>query len=381
MQTAYQVQNIAVGLFLLALIFVNLLHHGIRRKHSQSTFLAMLTVNALLLVLDFCIVSLSGKTDAFSRGALPVTVVVYYMLGPVLAALMVLYLYHLIRREQTPKPAFLFALLLPAALNALFSLVSLKGGFTFSIAEGNVYERGAYFALMPAICYCYMAFYLATLWYKRASMLKKEFYLLLFSALLPMAAGLTESFFDSLNVVWLTFALAFLLLYISMQNIQVYTDYLTGLYNRRKFDAALESYFSSGSKRQRLCGVMVDIDRFKQINDHYGHDMGDSVLKTVAEILRRSARRKDLVARIGGDEFAILFSGTGFTTADVHRNILLGLKALNERGVYPFEISLSIGSETCGVRSYMTQREFYKRLDTNMYEQKRLNSAPRMGAR
>ncbi len=381
MQTAYQVQNIAVGLFLLALIFVNLLHHGIRRKHSQSTFLAMLTVNALLLVLDFCIVSLSGKTDAFSRGALPVTVVVYYMLGPVLAALMVLYLYHLIRREQTPKPAFLFALLLPAALNALFSLVSLKGGFTFSIAEGNVYERGAYFALMPAICYCYMAFYLATLWYKRASMLKKEFYLLLFSALLPMAAGLTESFFDSLNVVWLTFSLAFLLLYISMQNIQVYTDYLTGLYNRRKFDAALESYFSSGSKRQRLCGVMVDIDRFKQINDHYGHDMGDSVLKTVAEILRRSARRKDLVARIGGDEFAILFSGTGFTTADVHRNILLGLKALNERGVYPFEISLSIGSETCGVRSYMTQREFYKRLDTNMYEQKRLNSAPRMGAR
>ena len=381
MQTAYQVQNIAVGLFLLALIFVNLLHHGIRRKHSQSTFLAMLTVNALLLVLDFCIVSLSGKTDAFSRGALPVTVVVYYMLGPVLAALMVLYLYHLIRREQTPKPAFLFALLLPAALNALFSLVSLKGGFTFSIAEGNVYERGAYFALMPAICYCYMAFYLATLWYKRASMLKKEFYLLLFSALLPMAAGLTESFFDSLNVVWLTFSLAFLLIYISMQNIQVYTDYLTGLYNRRKFDAALESYFSSGSKRQRLCGVMVDIDRFKQINDHYGHDMGDSVLKTVAEILRRSARRKDLVARIGGDEFAILFSGTGFTTADVHRNILLGLKALNERGVYPFEISLSIGSETCGVRSYMTQREFYKRLDTNMYEQKRLNSAPRMGAR
>ena len=381
MQTAYQVQNIAVGLFLLALIFVNLLHHGIRRKHSQSTFLAMLTVNALLLVLDFCIVSLSGKTDAFSRGALPVSVVVYYMLGPVLAALMVLYLYHLIRREQTPKPAFLFALLLPAALNALFSLVSLKDGFTFSIAEGNVYERGAYFALMPAICYCYMAFYLATLWYKRASMLKKEFYLLLFSALLPMAAGLTESFFDSLNVVWLTFSLAFLLIYISMQNIQVYTDYLTGLYNRRKFDAALESYFSSGSKRQRLCGVMVDIDRFKQINDHYGHDMGDSVLKTVAEILRRSARRKDLVARIGGDEFAILFSGTGFTTADVHRNILLGLKALNERGVYPFEISLSIGSETCGVRSYMTQREFYKRLDTNMYEQKRLNSAPRMGAR
>ncbi|HMM30685.1 MAG TPA: diguanylate cyclase [Clostridia bacterium] len=381
MQTAYQVQNIAVGLFLLALIFVNLLHHGIRRKHSQSTFLAMLTVNALLLVLDFCIVSLSGKTDAFSRGALPAAVAVYYMLGPVLAALMVLYLYHLIRREQTPKPAFLFALLLPAVLNVLFSLISLKTDFTFSIAEGNVYERGAYFALMPAICYCYMTFYLATLWYKRASMLKKEFYLLLFSALLPMAAGLTESFFDSLNVVWLTFSLAFLLIYISMQNIQVYTDYLTGLYNRRKFDAALESYFSSGSKRKRLCGVMVDIDRFKQINDHYGHDMGDSVLKSVAEVLRRSARRKDLVARIGGDEFAVLFSGTGFTTADVHRNILLGLKALNERGVYPFEISLSLGSETCGVRSYMTQREFYKRLDSSMYEQKRFNSAPRTGAR
>jgi diguanylate cyclase (GGDEF)-like protein len=156
-----------------------------------------------------------------------------------------------------------------------------------------------------------------------------------------------------------------------MQNIQVNTDYLTGLYNRRKFDAALEAYFSSGSKRTRLCGVMVDIDRFKQINDRFGHDTGDRVLRAVAEILKRSARRKDLVARVGGDEFAILFGGGSLTTADVIKNIGKGINILNTRGGYPFEISLSIGSEICGIRSHMTQREFYKHLDSSMYEQKR----------
>ncbi len=371
MQTAYQLQNAAVGLFLLALIFFNLRRHGIRHKHSQTTFMVLLLFDALLLMLDACMSILSGRTDAFSLAALPAAVTAYYVFAPLPGALFVLYLYHLIRREQSPKPKFLFALFLPAVLNALFSLLSLEAAFTFLIAEGNVYERGPHFVLTVAVCYCYMLFFLLTLWYKRASMLQKEFSILLSSALLPVAAGLLENLFPEVNVLWLAFSLALLLLYINMQNMQVNTDYLTGLYNRRKFDATLEAYFSSGSKRQRLGGVMVDIDRFKQINDRFGHDTGDRVLRAVAEVLKRSARRKDLVARIGGDEFAILFGSGSLTTSDVIKNINGGLNALNARGMYPFEISLSVGAETCGVKSHMTQREFYKRLDASMYEQKR----------
>jgi len=370
-QTAYQLQNAAVGFFLLALIFFNLRRHGIRHKHSQTTFMVVLFFDALLLILDASMSLMSGSIDAFSLAVLPAVVTVYYILAPLPGALLVLYLYHLIRREQSPKPAFIITLFLPAMLNALFSFLSLEMPFTFFISEGNLYERGPYFALTVAVSYCYMLFFLLTLWYKRTSMLKKEYSILLSSALLPVAAGILESLFPEINVLWLLFSLALLLLYINMQNIQVNTDYLTGLYNRRKFDATLEAYFSSGSKRKRLCGVMVDIDRFKQINDRFGHDTGDRVLRAVAEVLRHSARRKDLVARVGGDEFAILFGGGSLTTSDVIKNILNGLNVLNTRNGYPFEISLSIGSEVCGIKSHMTQREFYKHLDSSMYEQKR----------
>lgn len=374
MQIAYQLQSAAVGLFLLALIFFNLRRHGIRHKHSQTTFMVVLLFDALLLSLDASMSLMSGSTHAFSIAVLPAVVTVYYIFAPLPGALLVLYLYHLIRREQSPKPAFIFALFLPAVLNAFCALLSLEIPLTFMIAEGNVYARGPYFALMVVISYCYMLFFLLTLWYKRTSMLKKEFSILLSSVFLPIAAGILESLFTEINVLWLTFSLALLLLYINMQNIQVNTDYLTGLYNRRKFDAALEAYFSSGSKRTRLCGVMVDIDRFKQINDRFGHDTGDKVLRAVAEVLRHSARKKDLVARVGGDEFAILFGGGSLTTADVIKNIGKGINMLNTRGGYPFEISLSIGSEICGIRSHMTQREFYKHLDSSMYEQKRSKS-------
>lgn len=372
MQTAYEVQNAAVGLFLLSAVFFNLRRHGIRHKHSQTTFLYMLVFNALLLVLGAGMSLLSGRADELSLRALPFAVAAYYTLAPVPGALLVLYLYHLLRREQNPKPAFLFALILPIALNALFSLISLRFAFTFAIDDNNVYSRGPYFALMVVVCYSYILFYLATVWYKRASMIRQEVSILLSGPLLPVAAGIAEAILPKLNVLWLSFSLASLLLYINIQNVQANTDHLTGLYNRRRFDAVLEAYFSSGRKHKRLCGVMVDIDRFKKINDLHGHDMGDRVLRSVAELLRRSARRKDLVARVGGDEFAILFgAGAGMTTDDVLKNINSGLAALNARKLYPFTVSLSVGSETCGIKSPMTQREFYKRLDTSMYEQKR----------
>ena len=112
MQIAYQLQSAAVGLFLLALIFFNLRRHGIRHKHSQTTFMVVLLFDALLLSLDAFMSLMSGSTHAFSIAVLPAVVTVYYVLAPLPGALLVLYLYHLIRREQSPKPAFIFALFL-----------------------------------------------------------------------------------------------------------------------------------------------------------------------------------------------------------------------------------------------------------------------------
>lgn len=86
------------------------------------------------------------------------------------------------------------------------------------------------------------------------------------------------------------------------------TDELTGLLNRRGFNQAVERTLAA-AKRHQEKGLLayLDLDNFKQINDQLGHDAGDDVLIHVAEILTRNVRRTDYIARIGGDEFAVLF--------------------------------------------------------------------------
>jgi diguanylate cyclase (GGDEF)-like protein len=81
-------------------------------------------------------------------------------------------------------------------------------------------------------------------------------------------------------------------------------DPLTGLYNRRYLEAVASR--TSGEDTERVAFVLCDLDRFKQVNDVLGHPAGDLVIRTVADRLRRVVREHDVVARFGGDEFAVL---------------------------------------------------------------------------
>lgn len=89
------------------------------------------------------------------------------------------------------------------------------------------------------------------------------------------------------------------------------TDELTGLPNRRAFLAALEAETARAEERDASLWVtIIDVDRFKRINDSYGHPAGDDVLRSVAAIVRTSIRGNDLLGRIGGEEFAVLMPET-----------------------------------------------------------------------
>jgi diguanylate cyclase (GGDEF)-like protein len=85
-------------------------------------------------------------------------------------------------------------------------------------------------------------------------------------------------------------------------------DSLTGVSNRRAFDAALEK---AARTREPYALILIDLDDFKRVNDEQGHPAGDEVLRSVAAAASGIARKGDSVARIGGDEFALLTPGAG----------------------------------------------------------------------
>ena len=96
------------------------------------------------------------------------------------------------------------------------------------------------------------------------------------------------------------------------------TDYLTGLFNRRYFFDVGHKLFASAARRSiSLTCAMIDIDHFKEVNDTYGHEIGDMALRHVAGILQEGVRASDIVARMGGEEFCVLVVDLGDENIEV----------------------------------------------------------------
>lgn len=113
-------------------------------------------------------------------------------------------------------------------------------------------------------------------------------------------------------VLWINFAIIFLTHDLLNREINEfsYTDYLTKLPNRRRIDEQLNFYFEM--KKRNLLSfavVILDIDDFKEVNDKYGHDIGDEVLQDLGVILSKAIRTVDFVGRYGGEEFLVLIQG------------------------------------------------------------------------
>lgn len=102
---------------------------------------------------------------------------------------------------------------------------------------------------------------------------------------------------------------------------QAHTDGLTGLANRRTMEDALRDLFSTG---ENFSFAMVDLDHFKRLNDSYGHEMGDRALRLFARVTRDALRDQDMLARWGGEEFAILLRGVRSPEAVVILNRVRG---------------------------------------------------------
>ena len=150
-------------------------------------------------------------------------------------------------------------------------------------------------------------------------------------------------------------------------------DGLTDLYNRRGFNDLGEQYLKLAVRSSRSVSLIyLDIDRFKTINDTLGHHVGDRALLCMADTLRDTFRRSDIVARMSGDEFAVLAFETSEENAEtLVERLRKELADLNETTRERFQLSVSIGLARNDGDTALHLDELLRRADAAMYKEKR----------
>lgn len=322
----------------------------------QTTLFLVATLTALFMILNVsldALMSVSGAPYAYMVRR--VTSVFNFAASPVMPVML-----YLIFAPRKPRLWFY----VPLGLNVVICAISAFAPLVFRISERNTYGRGPLFLVPFAVGVFYLLLLMLLPDNRRQAAGKRmeRLFLLVVIAVLGVCMAL-EVLGGYRFLIWSYTAPALVLYYLLLNIQSSVLDVLTGVYNRRMYEKALVLQASRGQ-----CEIaMLDINNFKYINDHFGHEAGDVQLIRFAEVLSRGFSGGGTVYRVGGDEFAVIWkkaSQAGFQ------------EALDRTRALAREQKLEFA---CGVAVYepgMAMKDVTGAADQRMYENKRMEKQP-----
>ncbi len=358
--------------FILLMIYHQLKTNDESVKHRHEIFMKMVQLIMCLLILD-----IGSRFDG--HPGTPIEIInrvsnfAIFVLSPLQAMLWVYYIKVQgsqdplsLRRLSNGFKALLFG-------NLILNIANLKYHWLYSIDSANVYQRGPYF-LMPVALTLILT--LLSYWYAinyRESFTKKYFKALMLFALPPVVCIFLQYQIYGSSLILAGVVMSQLMVFISIQNQRVYTDFLTGVYNRTKLESYLNERIKiTKRKGKTFSAILVDLDDFKNINDTLGHDIGDIALGATAAILKSCVRIDDMIARYGGDEFCIVLDIEDSNELENMVNKIQGkILSYNEQFNSPFRLELSMGYAVYDPSFNMTADDFQRLIDLKMYQEKR----------
>lgn len=366
--------NIIASVILL-IIFLNIKRSSERFLIDQKIFISIIGFCGLSIVLDTIAWALNGQPGAAFRYSNITVTALYYIINPVPYMLWSVYVDYQINKDRDRVRKLILSFYAPLVFNLLLAVLSPFYRLLFYIDLNNIYHRGKLFFAAVLIPLYYIAFSFVII-IKLKSRINRRQYTALLCFAIPLVAGNTvQVLFYGISVIWISMAVSLLIIYINIQNNQLHTDYLTGLYNRRQLDNYLSQRIRNTSYGNLLAGIMIDLNSFKKINDIYGHPAGDQALEAMAKILKKSFRKDDVIARYGGDEFVVLLEiNDRLDLINAINRVKQNTDKYNAKKILPYEIALSIGYDIFEYKSGMTIQQFFKHIDELMYEDKKNRS-------
>ncbi|MDT4761674.1 GGDEF domain-containing protein [Sphaerochaeta sp. PS] len=376
MPLLYYIQNSTISIALIAIMLFYVLGQGGKRQAQDALFIALLCCAFSILVFEFSIDLLTGRLFPGSRILLYFVVLCLYMGNPVLGALYLLYLDQLRNRwVRIPHKLLLFAFG-PTLICLVLCLLSLSNGQIFSVDAVGVYHRGPYFYLITLIAYASMSMGFGYSLFFRKSFSDHDFSLFLFFPFPIIIGSLMQLFFEGLEVAGISMVLTLLVVFLHMQNSHANKDYLTLLYNRNLCEQYLHYLIHHRKGDKRICGILMDINHFKMVNDTYGHEYGDKALRLLSQLLVACFKDHWFIGRYGGDEFLLIGDGLTFLQMESSlANFEEKLAQFNAKKLLPFAVSLCMGTGFYDTLDTADAPSFIKMLDSRMYEAKRVHHA------
>lgn len=252
-------------------------------------------------------------------------------------------------------------------ISIVLLVINIFYPLVFSVSDGR-YQRG--FAYI--IFLIFATFYILDSLYLYAKRVKKNGRLKLFPVhifLIPVILGVViQAFFVEIAITWTSIAVSVAGIMAALKNEIIFTDCLTGLYNRVYLEFLHKR--ACNKKDCWVSGIMIDLNGFKQINDNYGHAEGDLALCIVADLLRKSFSEYGVVTRYAGDEFVIMLNTTDDQLIQkIIKSAKKNFVTENEKNDKPYRLSASMGYAITNL-SNETIDDFMNRIDEQMYQDK-----------
>ena len=257
-----------------------------------------------------------------------------------------------------------------------FVMVTISELFRFGwfyYFEGTQYLRGPLFLIRGVLLMIFcLLLSVYTLIYRNS--IFEEYRLAIFSLpTLAMIGALLQIVFSGMNMTYASISIGLLILFFYLQAKNLDVDYLTGALNRRGLDIRLEEAVKNANANKKpFAAIMLDLDRFKAINDKFGHLEGDHALKTVADVLFNVFSSRSYIGRFGGDEFSIVTEISDPLELEEKIEVVEDeLDRINYRREKPYDLEVSMGYMIYDIDTKMSAKEFQMAIDELMYIQKR----------